>query len=188
MGNGNYVEMKRFIIIVRNDGYGPEDSRRLIEVVRSQGLKVVDVRVASNHVEIDVQSGENPILHGFEIIEVVELVEKTVIDRDAEFVKALELFNAERFWEAHEALEPLWKEAKGEEKTILHGIILTAAAYVHLQKNDRNGFHSIIKRALRALSAAPDRYRELDLRDMVDKMRKAEASEKTFQLSLVEKP
>lgn len=187
MDKGNYVGMKRFIIIVRNDGYGPQDSRRLIEAVRSQGLKVVDVRVASNHVEIDVQSSEEPAVKGFQMMEVVEIVEKTAADKGFLFLKALELFNSERFWEAHETLEPLWKEAKGFEKTILHGIILTAAAFVHLQKNDRTGFHSIIRRALKALSSAPNRYRELDLGDMVEKIRKAEVSEKPFRLSWVEK-
>ena len=34
------------------------------------------------------------------------------------------LFNDERYWEAHENLEYVWKNATGTEKEILNGIIL----------------------------------------------------------------
>jgi uncharacterized protein len=58
--------------------------------------------------------------------------EKKAILRDG-----IELFNEERFWESHEMLERIWHPAKGAEKEIIQGIILTAAALVHAQK-DRN--------------------------------------------------
>ena len=33
-------------------------------------------------------------------------------------------FNAERYWEAHETLESVWRSATGEEKRYLQGVIL----------------------------------------------------------------
>jgi len=51
--------------------------------------------------------------------------------------EGIELFNEERFWECHEMLERIWHPAKGEEREIIQGMILTAAALVHAQK-DRN--------------------------------------------------
>jgi uncharacterized protein len=50
--------------------------------------------------------------------------------------KAKALFNAERYWECHEALEGLWRQKQGDEKRLLQGIILVCAAYVHHQKGE----------------------------------------------------
>lgn len=38
------------------------------------------------------------------------------------------MFNAGRWWEAHEAWEPLWLRAAGPERHFLQGLILLAAA------------------------------------------------------------
>ena len=51
--------------------------------------------------------------------------------------EGIELFNEERFWVCHEMLERIWHPSKGEEREIIQGMILTAAALVHAQK-DRN--------------------------------------------------
>ena len=50
--------------------------------------------------------------------------------------EAVVLFNAERFWEAHEVLESLWRVAEGTEKKLLQGLILVSAAFVHHQKDE----------------------------------------------------
>jgi len=49
--------------------------------------------------------------------------------------EGIELFNEERFWESHEMLERIWHPAKGSEKEIIQGLILTAAGLVHAQKD-----------------------------------------------------
>jgi uncharacterized protein len=41
------------------------------------------------------------------------------------------LFNTQKFFEAHEALEAVWLKAEGERKTLLHGLIQVAAAFHH---------------------------------------------------------
>jgi len=47
----------------------------------------------------------------------------------------IDLFNEERYWESHEALESVWLNASGREKELLQGLILIAAALVHMQKD-----------------------------------------------------
>ena len=51
----------------------------------------------------------------------------------------IELFNAHRFWDAHEAWEQLWLVAAGEEKLFLQGLIQLAAAYHHVQRGTLRG-------------------------------------------------
>ncbi|MEM0336406.1 MAG: DUF309 domain-containing protein [Candidatus Caldarchaeum sp.] len=155
--------MKRFLALVRNRGYSPADSRRLIEAFRARGFRVVDVRVATNHVEVDILHEKTPELSGEEVIEILEITEKPVSAPPETVEKAVALFNSERFWEAHETLEPLWRQSKPPEKDVLHGLILTAAAFVHLQKNDVKGFRSILRRALKALSNAPKSYQGVSI-------------------------
>ena len=62
--------------------------------------------------------------------------------------KAIILFNDEKYWWSHEALEMVWKEASGQEKLLLNGLILICAAYVHYQKNENNICFSILERLM----------------------------------------
>ncbi len=66
--------------------------------------------------------------------------------------EAVSLFNAERFWEAHEVLESLWRVAEGDEKLLLQGLILVCAAFVHLQKDEYEVAIGVAKRSLPLLS------------------------------------
>ena len=69
------------------------------------------------------------------------------VRRDEALREGVQLFNEERYWESHEVLEQIWRESKGAERDALQGLILTAAAFVHYQKNETDVFLSIIKRA-----------------------------------------
>jgi len=61
--------------------------------------------------------------------------------------EGIQLFNEERFWESHEALEQAWHIAKGVERDAIQSVILTAAAFVHYQKGEEEICLSIMKRA-----------------------------------------
>jgi hypothetical protein len=65
---------------------------------------------------------------------------------DEILAKARSLFNAERYWECHEVLEPLWRQKEGDEKRLLQGIILVCAAYVHHQKGEEGVALSVLGR------------------------------------------
>jgi hypothetical protein len=65
----------------------------------------------------------------------------------------LGLFNEERYWESHEALEIAWKNSSGTEKEVLQALILVAASLVHWQKNEKDVTLSVMKRAREKLSS-----------------------------------
>jgi uncharacterized protein len=69
------------------------------------------------------------------------------IDKVEALKEGVELFNEERFWESHEVLEQIWRESIGQERDAVQSLILTAAAFVHYQKNEPDTGLSILKRA-----------------------------------------
>ena len=75
----------------------------------------------------------------------------------------IDLFNQERYWESHEALESAWKTATGDEKDILQGLILVAAALVHWQKSEKQVTLSVIKRAQDKLESHSTEYCGINL-------------------------
>jgi uncharacterized protein len=86
--------------------------------------------------------------HGFEIIDkkLLDTPPASIGKREA-MKEGIELFNEERFWESHEVLEQIWRESKGSERDTIQGLILTAAAFVHYQKNEPDICLSVLKRA-----------------------------------------
>lgn len=87
--------------------------------------------------------------------------------------EAASLFDAERFWEAHEVLESLWRVAEGKEKTLLQGLILVCAAFVHVQKGEDTVALGVARRALAKLHWDEPSYYGIpveSVRSMVDGM------------------
>jgi len=84
-----------------------------------------------------------------------------VVDKEEALDEGIQLFNEERFWEAHEALEQAWHKAKGVERDAIQSMILTAAAFVHYQKGEEEICLSIMKRA-RAKMALVKAYEAID--------------------------
>ena len=91
------------------------------------------------------------------------------------------LFNEERFWEVHEVVEGEWKKAEGEEKEILQGIILYAAAYVHHQKNEKETALRMLRRAVEKLGVSSDIYFCFDLGKMRE-MERTIAAKKNIEI------
>lgn len=183
MGFGQHTELKRYIVIVENTGLKPLDRPLLMEKLRQAGFNVVDVRVATNHVEIDLLSDKAPVIDGFRMVETVEVAGTTVSDPYTVFREAVELFDSERFWEAHERLEPLWRVSQGKLRKALHGVILAAAAFVHLQKGDEKGFVSIASRAVRELAEGERFLWKLDTQKVLQHLKESSKKKQIFKLS-----
>lgn len=49
-------------------------------------------------------------------------------------IEGLTLFNEQKFYEAHEAIEEIWLHWKGNEKFFLQGLIQLAASFHHFSK------------------------------------------------------
>ena len=138
-------------------------------------VTVRDARVSKKYIEFDVSlpdstdidalvSKFNPIapLSSYE-----HIVERDM-GKDEAISRAIELFNDEKYWGAHEALEPIWKDSTGNEKNILNGIILVAAAFVHDEKDEPEICLSILKRAREKLDGTGGIYNGIDIDRIAD--------------------
>jgi len=85
------------------------------------------------------------------------------MEKHEAILKAMDLFNHEKYWGAHEALESVWKDTSHEEKDLLNGIILIAAAFVHDEKNESTICIPILRRAIKKLSQAKGLYFGMDV-------------------------
>jgi predicted metal-dependent hydrolase len=74
------------------------------------------------------------------------------------FRSGIALFNAGRFFEAHEAWEEIWLKESGPEKTYLQGLIQLAAAFHHGQRANPRGAKSLLAAALAKLDRCPDQH------------------------------
>lgn len=75
---------------------------------------------------------------------------------DARFLRGLDLFDAQYYWEAHEVWESLWLELpRGEAPArLIQGLIQGAAAVVKRQQGDRTASASLTRAALARLDEA----------------------------------
>jgi predicted metal-dependent hydrolase len=83
-------------------------------------------------------------------------------DLPAQYLRGIELFNAGRFFESHEAFEEIWLKAKGTEREFLHALIQTAAALHHLGRGNDKGAKSVFERARRMFKSLPPIVMKLD--------------------------
>jgi uncharacterized protein len=77
--------------------------------------------------------------------------------------EGIRLFNAQKFFEAHEALEAVWLTSSGEEKVFLHGLIQIAAAFHHQTRRNPAGFRSLLEKGLEKLARVAELKTEIDL-------------------------
>src|SRR5574341_254771 len=85
------------------------------------------------------------------------------IDRPAQALRAVELFNGGAFWEAHEALETIWRSVPDEsEALVIQGLIQAAAALWHQQRGNRHGVTVVGEAALDKLHGPQNPAVEFD--------------------------
>jgi hypothetical protein len=81
-------------------------------------------------------------------------------DRVAKHVaRGVALFNRGRYWEAHEALEVVWRQAVPPERDLWQGLIQAAAAMLHRERGNRHGLLTQGAAAIQKLRrATPDGF------------------------------
>jgi predicted metal-dependent hydrolase len=72
---------------------------------------------------------------------------------DERLERGIREFNGHRFFEAHETLESLWQEYRGDDRTFLQGLIQVAAGCFHLDNENLRGAESQFRKALAKLGA-----------------------------------
>jgi hypothetical protein len=168
----------RFLLRLANQkDVQPRNARELAsssyQAVRKYGADVGNLRVSSKAIELDLllpskdnlreatqalESKLGPLLTIRELD-----TQPALLDSNQAIREGIELFNEERYWESHEALEAAWHQTSGAEKEILQGIILVAAAFVHLQKNEKTVALSIMGRAREKLKVHRGEHFGIDL-------------------------
>ncbi len=168
--------MARYLLRVANQvGYTPKDVEQVAETVR----KTLGSRESASHFRVSTEAVEFNMFARSEkelddrkklltqgLFRIVNLrlldTPPKTVDKEEALAEGIQLFNKERFWECHEALEQAWHVSKGVERDAIQSIILTAAAFVHYQKGEDEICLSILKRA-RAKLASIREYMIIDL-------------------------
>lgn len=89
-----------------------------------------------------------------------------------DLAEGVRLFNAQRFWHAHEAWERIWLAAEGSDKTFLQGLIQLAAAYHHVQRGTFRGGVRLFDAALSKLAPYPVHFLGIDRDEVVASAKK----------------
>jgi hypothetical protein len=81
----------------------------------------------------------------------------------ADLDEGIALFNAEKFWESHEAWEKIWRRHGEPWRFFVQGLIQVAAAHHQLRRGIRHGVIKHLKNALAKLDSAPADFAGLAL-------------------------
>lgn len=170
--------MQRYMVHLQNTAYNPKDATTLLYRAREllePKVTVRDTRVSKKYIEFDTSVPDgmsaDDLVHKLAVISPLAAYEHIVechMGKDEAISHAVELFNDEKYWGAHEALEGVWKGARGQEKSILNGIILVAAAFVHDEKDEPEICMSILQRARKKLEGTGGKYHEIDVDRIAD--------------------
>lgn len=161
------------MVHLRNTSYSPREASELLSRARNlvpETVIVRDARVSKKYVEFDISIPDELSLE--DSLKQVEKISALVsydhiverhLDNQQAISKAIEQFNDEKYWSAHEALEQVWKRSSGTEKDLINGIILIAAAFVHDEKDEQDVCLSILQRASIKLERCSGNYHGIDI-------------------------
>lgn len=165
--------LSRYMIYLENERYLPDDASSLLSicrnVLREYNIIIRDIRVASYFLELDIsispfvlEQVKSKLTQVGSVMEIDRIIE-IELDKKVSMNLARQLFNNEKYWKTHEVLEGVWKHTQGDERSLLNGIILVAAALVHYQKGEHAICISIMKRALDKFHGASGLYYDIDV-------------------------
>ena len=96
-------------------------------------------------------------------------------ERERLFREGIELFNRERFFEAHEAWEEIWRSTAPEPKEFFQGLIQVAAAlHQHLDLKRQTGPRRTLAKARKNLESYAPSMLGIDVEDLLRSVREWE--------------
>ena len=193
MNNSNF---NRFMLYLNNKQFFPSDANSILkktrELTHSLDIIIRDCRISTKFMEL-----EDSILKKYNVDKVLNLLNtissiKELIEvKERHFPKneainnARVLFNEEKYWWSHEALEMIWKESYEEEKQLLNGLILVCAAFVHYQKDEYNVCLSILERSMiKFLRVKKSIYYEINIDEIKKRITKILQSKEIVQFKI----
>lgn len=81
-------------------------------------------------------------------------------------VHGLRLFNAGKYFEAHEALEDAWNAERGRVRDLYRGILQIAVVYLHITRRNFEGAIKVYGRSQRWIKDWPDVCRGIQVADL----------------------
>lgn len=173
----------RTLYIVENPGLTPSHRAALIRELRGL-VPLLNARIASDHVELVVGAGDAAeIRNAIEaaVGRIIDVVDITDEERpgSGDFRKFAERFNAERFWEAHAELEPVWRRSRD---VAIQALIMASAAFVKLQENAPDKFVFLANESLKLLEGAPARIGCIDVKTFKKRLAEAVLAKRTFKI------
>jgi hypothetical protein len=184
--------LKRYLYIAENHfSYKPSDREYLLKILRSC-FRAANIRIAIKHIEIEIWDPDIPVV----ILTIKSLIGDIILWRSLEeeptsileedrldiLKKFIDLFNSERFWEAHGVLETAWRSS-GER--VLQGLILVAASFVKIQEGRIREFEILANKALKLLDGV-SRYICIDINRIREDLRKAMETLTPFKITCEE--
>lgn len=174
--------MKRYLLYLKNQKFQPSDASAILKAAltrtpTSGKIVIRDVRVADRFIEFDLSTCDQELqvvikaLSSIGDLDNFEMLKEDNFSREEAIDKARDLFNEERFWKCHEILENIWKQSEGEEKRLLNGVILVAAAFVHFQKGENETCIGILRRAFDKIKLSTGEYHGIMLDLLLENLR-----------------
>ena len=80
-----------------------------------------------------------------------------------EAIQGFNLFNAGKYWLAHEALEEAWLNEENPVRNLYKGILQAVVTYLHIQRGNYQGAIKVFQRAMRWLDQYPDECRGIEV-------------------------
>lgn len=87
-----------------------------------------------------------------------------------QYLRGIDLFNNADFFDAHEALEDVWRAAPAENKKFLQGLIQVAVAFHHYSTGNRVGMRSVLERAIRNLAEPAGSFGQIQLTPLLQSL------------------
>ena len=89
--------------------------------------------------------------------------------------RGLELMRAERWFDAHEALEDEWRDAPEPERDFLQGLVHVTVAWHHAANGNRPGAERQLEKAARRLGPYRPAHRDVDVARVLGQVEAAAA-------------
>ena len=178
--------MERYLLYLKNQTFQPSNAPAVLleartSIPKSGEIVIRDVRIARQFIEFDVSVSEHGVLDRIVLggalsaiaeFDSYEMIKEENLSKEKAMHWARDLFNNERFWRCHEVLENIWKQSGGEEKRLLNGIILIAAAFVHFQKGENETCLNILRRAYSKMESSTGEYYRIRIDLLKENVRK----------------
>ena len=86
-----------------------------------------------------------------------------MLDEWDQFLKGIELFNREEFYDCHDTIEEIWLQESSDEQPFLQGLIQSAVAFHHYQHGKLGAARSMLILAIEKLEGYPQAYHQVQL-------------------------